>query len=114
MRVNYILIMNEKEYKNINYELSYKINGRNCQRCNKYLNGIGDGMGHRISQSRVNKKKYGYEVIHHFYNLSPACSKHNDSYNINNKPYTINRLLELIKNADKFYTAKEIDKFLEA
>ena len=45
----------------------------------------------------MNIKKYGYEVIHHIFNLVPACcSEHNDYWNINNKPEKIKKLIDLI------------------
>jgi hypothetical protein len=95
------------------YEKRYEIDGYYCHLCGKRLEGLGDGMAHRIAKTSTNKKVYGAPVIRHNFNLVPACSQHNDFYNIGNRPNTSKRLADLIHDyGSDTMTAEEIDVYL--
>lgn len=85
--------MNQREFKYSQYELRYQIDSRRCGKCGLPAT----HMSHRISQSKMNIKKYGYKIIHHIFNLVPACGQLcNDCWNINNKSERIKKLIDLI------------------
>ena len=100
----------QRIYKYEQYELRYQIDQRRCGKC-----GIpATHMSHRISQSIVNIKKYGWEIIQHHYNLVPACCQsHNDCWNIGNNPSKSFKLIELIKTrGNEKLTSKKITEVI--
>ena len=61
------------------------IKGQNfcCSECGKPLNSDNlPQMAHRISKAKRHIKKYGYEVIHHRFNLRITCADCNSSVSI--------------------------------
>lgn len=86
--------MNQKiHYKHTQYEIRYQIDQSRCGKCG--LPAI--HMAHRIAATKVNIKKYGWEIIQHCFNLIPACClEHNDFWNIANKPERCKKLVDLI------------------
>lgn len=85
-----------------------------CQRCNKLI-GFKGAPAHRIAQSKVNRKKYGNEIIDHPYNIVWACVNNdcNDSFNIGNKPEKIKQLIWLIENCgNENLSAKKITDYI--
>ena len=59
--------------------------GYKCAVCGKYFDNSNiPEIAHRISKSKNNYKKYGYEVINHRMNLRATCSGNcNDAVSIN-------------------------------
>lgn len=55
-------------------------------------------LAHRVIKSKKNLEKYGPEIIHHRFNLAPACSLVcNGTVNIENKPMQKKRLIAAIR-----------------
>ena len=49
--------------------------GWECDHCGGYLNRYSTPqLGHRISQTKYNIKKYGKDIIHHPLNMKAVCS----------------------------------------
>jgi hypothetical protein len=68
-----------------------------CEVCGKPLASGQPQLAHRISQSKMNLRKYGEEVIHHTLNLSPVCSlKCNSSVLIDHKTEAREALIDQI------------------
>lgn len=75
------------------YIIRYEIEGYNY-----YVDGSrATEMAHRISNSKVNKKIYGEDIINHNFNLVPCNHNDNDSFNIGMNLEKSRRLVELIK-----------------
>lgn len=59
-----------------------------CEVCGKPLRSGVPQLAHRISNSKMNMRLYGKEVIHHDLNLAPVCSLAcNSAVLIDGKPY---------------------------
>jgi hypothetical protein len=73
-----------------------------CEVCKRPLATFGTPqLAHRISQSKMNLRKYGEEIIHHELNLAPVCClKCNSAVLIDRNPeqteLLIDRILEAI------------------
>jgi hypothetical protein len=71
--------------------------GWTCEVCDKPLQSGQPQLAHRISQSVVNRRKYGDEVIHHAFNLAPVCSlKCNSAVLIDHKTEAREALIDQI------------------
>jgi hypothetical protein len=56
-------------------------------------------LAHGISNSKMNIKKYGKEIVHHDYNLFSVCGLAcNSKCNIDNKPNEVKEILTKIQN----------------
>jgi 5-methylcytosine-specific restriction endonuclease McrA len=56
-------------------------------------------IAHGISDSKMNLKKYGDEIVNHPFNLFSVCSLAcNSKFNIDNKPNEILAIIERINN----------------
>lgn len=78
-------------------EYDYKCANPECQ-CSIYKHGTPQ-IAHRISQSEMNIKKYGKDVIHHRKNLVPVCSlKCNDYFNIGFNTVEAEKLADEIRD----------------
>jgi hypothetical protein len=68
-----------------------------CEICGKSLQSGQPQLAHRISQSKMNLRKYGEEVIHHAFNLAPVCSlKCNSAVLIDHKTEAREALIDRI------------------
>jgi hypothetical protein len=84
-----------------------------CQVCGKYL-GLSGCIADRISQSKVNRKKFGNEIIDNPLNKVYTCiSVCNDSFNLGYNPYKTKKLIDLILNNNNNLSAKDIIIYLE-
>ena len=70
-------------------------------------------LAHGISQSKINIRVYGRDIVHHPYNMFSVCSnpEHNDFFSINHDQYKIDKLIVLIKHIGGL-TSKDIRMFL--
>ena len=102
--------MTKKEYKWNQYKKRYEIDQRRCGKCGI----LATHMSHRIAATKVNIKKYGWQIIQHCFNLVPACClAHNDCWNIGNSPNKSFRLIELIKTrGNEKLTSKFITRYI--
>jgi hypothetical protein len=92
------------------YEIRYQLDNWICKGCYEKATQI----AHRIAQSKVNRKKYGNEIIDHNINLVSSCQECNDSFNIGMNPGKTERLVEFIKeNKDKLITSREIQRITD-
>ena len=73
--------------------------GYTCQTCGESIYRFGSQqLAHRISQSVMNVKRYGKEVIHHPLNMASVCSlRCNDAMNIGFSTKQADELAEKIK-----------------
>jgi hypothetical protein len=101
----------QQRYKENQYYIRYHVDDWECQKCHKPAK----QQGHRISQSKINLKKYGYKIIHHNFNLASCCSLAcNDFFNIGNSKIKIEKLLSLIKKRGyETLTTEFINNILE-
>lgn len=81
-------------------EIKIKIAERDnfcCQKCGKYL-GFNGCLADRISQSKMNRKKFGNHIIDHPFNKVYTCitNECNDSFNIGMNPMKSERLRKFI------------------
>jgi hypothetical protein len=86
-----------------------------CQACKKYI-GYTGCISHRIANTKVNKKKYGKEIIDHDYNKAYTCISNicNDGYNIGMNPEKCQKLVHLIwTRSEEKLSAKYITNYLE-
>lgn len=102
------------EKRRIQYEIRYELDNYVCQKCSVYATHI----AHRIANEKVNRKKYGKEVIDHNFNIVSVCSSKgkgcNDSYNIGNKPNQCKKLVELIiKQGDERLSTVYINNYIK-
>lgn len=104
--------MNEKEYKQHQYEIRKTID-LECQ--HPFCSHQGAQIAHRISQSRMYKKLYGYKVVHHNFNLVYVCGlEHNDYFNIGQNRTAEKKLVNLIKTRGaECLTTAEINDIIE-
>ena len=87
--------MTQQQYKNEHGEKCYSMKGIHCIHCGKDAN----QLAHRIPQNKMNLKKYGYKIIHHWMNRDPVCSLEcNSKSSISNHPMEIEALVRRIKN----------------
>ena len=87
-----------------------------CQYCGKYI-GLTGCLADRISQSKVNRRKYGNCIIDNPFNKIYTCidNKCNDSFNVGFNHGKSAKLLSLIfTRGDDKLTAKQISEFLNA
>lgn len=83
-----------QRYKNEQAELCYREKGRLCVHCGKPAT----QLGHIISQSKMNLKKYGYRIVHHWKNRDPVCGLEcNAKSSIRNHPLAIAEKVKEIK-----------------
>ena len=77
----------------------FKRDGYTCQACGESIYRFGTmQLAHRISQSVMNVKRYGKEVIHHPLNMASVCSlRCNDAMNIGFSTKQADELAEKIK-----------------
>lgn len=70
-----------------------------CKACGESIYRFGNPqLAHRISQSVMNVKRYGKEVIHHPLNMASVCSlRCNDAMNIGFSTKQADELAEKIK-----------------
>ena len=60
-------------------------------------------MAHRIANTKINREKYGAEVVDHYLNKGLTCREKiaghscNDALNIGNKPHTADLLARAIR-----------------
>lgn len=102
----------EKEYQQKQREIRSSIDAFVCyaEDCEVITNTV----AHRISQSDVNIKKYGWFVIWHNFNFCISCNPHNSALNIGMKDIKCNRLVELIRQrGNERLTSEEISKIIE-
>lgn len=91
----------------LNYDIAYQNNNYQCQ-CGKSAVQV----GHRIANTKINRKKYGNKIIDNYRNLVPVCGLEcNSKYNIGNKPLICEKLVKLIKEDGKLST-KNITAYL--
>lgn len=92
----------QQNYKWQQYQIRYNCDNVICQYVDCWEKAT--QIAHRIAQTKVNIKKYGWEVIHHNFNLvSVCCLAHNDSFNIAYKYERSRKLIELIKTRGEEY-----------
>lgn len=77
----------------------FRRDGYTCQYCGESIYQFGNPqLAHRISQSVMNVKRYGKEVIHHPLNMVSVCSlRCNDAQNIGFSTKQADELAEKIK-----------------
>lgn len=94
-------------------EKRYLVDGYVCQVCGRKLNNMGDGLAHRMANSKMNLRMYGEKRINHNFNLVPACMKCNSKVLIDGKPQRKILLISLIDTRGEFnYSTKEINSII--
>lgn len=85
------------------YLTRYVLDMWKCQRCFRPA----QQQAHRISQSKMNYKKYGKDIIDHNMNIVSSCSECNDYFNIGMNPGKCEKLVAFIKAHKDEYIESE-------
>lgn len=97
------------QYQKDQYMIRYELDNWLCQGCSKPAT----EQGHRIANTKVNRKVYGPEIIDHNMNIASSCQSCNSGFNIGNKPELCNILVSFIKhNFNKRVNTNEINVLL--